>query len=371
MMGLLPSIAHYFHVSIPVAGHLITAYALGVVVGAPLLVIASNKIPPKLLLITLMGLFVLFNGLSALAPNYDTLLVSRFLSGLPHGAFFGVGSVVATRIAEPGKESRSIALMFAGLTIANLFGVPLGTFIGYHESWRATFLLIALIGACTVLSLIYWMPKLPIKSDQNIKHELRFFTKLDSWLLIVLIAIGTGGLFSWFSYVAPLLTDVSHFARNDVPALMALAGLGMLIGNAIGGRLADAFKPINVTIALLLTMTITLLLVHFLAPYKILSLIMTFVIGAVSFALVAPIQLLMISSSKDSEMLASAISQACFNIGNALGSFLGGLPLVYGFAFNSPELVGAGMTSFSILIGLSLLIRRRANSELKTSRRLG
>lgn len=357
MMGLLPNIAAYFGISIPVAGHLITAYALGVVVGAPILVLLANSLPPKQLLIALMILFVVFNGLSAIATSYQMLLAFRFLSGLPHGAFFGVGSVAASRLADKGKESRAVAVMFSGLTIANLLGVPLGTFIGYHFSWRYTFLLIALIGCVTIIALWQWMPDLPVTENRGIKKELVFFSKLNSWLLILLISIGTGGLFSWFSYVAPLLTEVSKFNASDVPFIMALAGLGMVFGNFFGGRLSDKLSPAKATAALLVAMTIVLLAVHFGSGLKPVSLILTFLTGVTSFALVAPIQMLMIKSSKGSEMLASSVSQACFNVGNALGSFLGGLPLFYGFAFNDPELVGAGMTALSIVIAVILMKR--------------
>jgi DHA1 family arabinose polymer transporter-like MFS transporter len=359
MMGLLPDLASNLGVSIPDAGHLIAMYAVGVVIGAPLLVLIAGRYPPKGILIFLMVLFTVFNGASAFAPNYNILLLTRFLSGLPHGAFFGVGSVVASRLAKPGKESQAVSIMFAGLTIANLIGVPLGTYIGHHYLWRYTFVLIAIVGMITILSLMVWMPTLQTTENKSIKKELSFFAHIDSWLIILLIAVGTGGLFSWISYIAPLLTDISHFNITSIPYIMSLAGLGMVIGNIMGGKLSDKYSPVNATIMMLLAMTCALIIIHFTAQYQSLSLIMTFITGAISFALVAPIQMLMIRSSKGSEMLASSVSQACFNIGNALGAYLGGLPIVFGLAYNYPELVGSTMTALGTGIVILLMLRTR------------
>jgi DHA1 family arabinose polymer transporter-like MFS transporter len=365
MMGLLPDLALNLKISIPQAGYLIAIYAMGVVIGAPLLILATGKYPPKKLLIFLMVLFTVFNASSAFAPDYHLLLLTRFLSGLPHGAFFGVGAVVASRIAEKGKESQAISIMFAGLTFANLAGVPLGTFIGHNYLWRYTFILIALVGIITIASLKAWLPVLKATESKNLKDELAFFSHIDSWLIILIIAIGTGGLFSWISYIAPLLTEVTHFNANLIPYIMALAGLGMVVGNIMGGKLADKYSPVNAVMVLLFVMTVSLVVIHFTAQYKILSLIMTFVTGATSFAIVSPIQMLMINSSKGSEMLASSISQACFNIGNALGAFLGGLPIVFGFAYNTPELVGATMTCLGAMIVGLLIIKTSKNIKLE------
>lgn len=363
MMGLLPDLASSLNISIPVAGHLIAIYALGVVVGAPLLILATRKIQPKKLLIFLMLLFTVFNAASAFAPSYYFLLLTRFLSGLPHGAFFGVGSVVASRIAEKGKEAQAISVMFSGMTIANLVGVPLGTFIGHHYIWRYTFVLVAIIGVTTILGIAAWLPKLKATEHKNLKEELSFFSHLDSWLIILLIAIGTGGLFSWISYIAPLLTSVTHFDLNAIPYIMALAGLGMVVGNIIGGKLADLYSPSKTIMALLVTMTFFLIVIHCTASSQIFSLIMTFGMGGVAFALVAPIQMLMIISSRGSEMLASSVSQACFNIGNALGAFLGGLPLVFGFSYTAPELVGAVMACLGAGIVWLLMVKTKKQNE--------
>jgi len=360
MMGLLPDIAKDLSITIPQAGHLISAYALGVVIGAPLLAIIAGKYPPKYILIALMGLFTVFNALSAFAPSYTTLFIARLFSGLPHGAFFGVGSVVASRIAPKGKEAQAVSLMFAGLTIANLFGVPLGTFIGHNYSWRYSFGIVALVGIITLLSLKYWLPYLPAVKNRDIKTELSFFAKREAWLIIFMISIGTGGLFCWMSYIAPLMTDVAGFAEDSVTYILMWAGLGMLVGNFVGGYLADKFSPAKACVSLLLAMCAILVIVFFVSHHPILALIATFFTGAIAFALASPIQMLMIRTAKDSEMIAASASQASFNIGNALGALFGGFPLVYGLSYNYPSLVGAAMASIGAFFAY-WLIRRMSN----------
>jgi len=360
MMGLLPDIAKDLSITIPQAGHLISAYALGVVIGAPLLVAMAGKYPPRNILIFLMVIFTVFNGLSAFAPGYTSLFISRLLAGLPHGAFFGVGSVVASRLAVKGKEAQAISVMFAGLTLANVAGVPLGTYIGHHYSWRYSFAIIVLVGLITIFALKYWMPNLPANKNSNIKNELKFFKSSESWLIVLMIAIGTGGLFAWISYIAPLMTEVSGFSANSITYILILAGLGMMLGNFIGGKLADTFSPAKASLYLLLTMTVSLVIVHYVSYNPILSLIMTFVTGAVAFALASPIQMLMINTAKGSEMLGAAVSQASFNIGNALGAFFGGLPLAAGYDYTSPQWVGALMALIGAFIAWIIITKNKS-----------
>lgn len=359
MMGLLPDIAKDLAITIPQAGHLISAYALGVVVGAPLLVAIAGSYPPKKILIALMVMFTAFNALSAFSPDYSMMLAARFLAGLPHGAFFGVGSVVASRIAGKGKEAQAVSLMFAGLTIANVIGVPLGTYIGHHYSWRYTFVIIVIVGLITLLSLKLWMPNLSATKDRDLKKELAFFKLPEAWLIILMIAIGTGGLFSWYSYIAPLLTDVSGFSADSITYILVLAGLGMLVGNFIGGKLADRFSPAKASVSLLIAMAISLFIVHYVSYNQTLSLVMTFITGAIAFAVAAPIQMLMINTAKGSEMIAASVSQASFNIGNALGAFLGGLPLAAGYDYTSPVWVGTVMALIGAVFAWLLISRTK------------
>ncbi|MCD0490021.1 MFS transporter [Pedobacter sp. MC2016-14] len=365
MMGLLPDIAKDLTISIPQAGHLISAYALGVVIGAPLLVAITGSYPPKKILMVLMLMFVTFNALSAFAPDYTFMFIARLLAGLPHGAFFGVGSVVASRIAEKGKEAQSVSLMFAGLTIANILGVPLGTYIGHNFSWRYTFVIIVIVGLITLLSIKLWMPALPATKDRNLKKEMGFFKLPEAWLIIFMIAIGTGGLFSWYSYIAPLLTEVGGFSDNSITYILALAGLGMLVGNFIGGRLADKFSPAKASVALLVLMAIALVIIHYISYSQPLALLMTFITGAISFALASPIQMLMINTAKGSEMIAASVSQASFNIGNALGAFLGGLPLAAGYDYTSPVWVGALMALIGAAFAWMLIAMNKRKAALK------
>lgn len=361
MMGLLPDIARDFHITIPAAGHLISAYALGVVIGAPLLVLLGGSYPPKKILIALMVMFTAFNSLSALAPTPTILLLARFFSGLPHGAFFGVGSVVASRLADKGKQAQAIAVMFAGLTIANLATVPLGTYIGHHYLWRYTFGIVGFVGITTLIFLTLWMPNLELERKGDARSELQLFKSAEAWLIILITAIGTGGLFAWISYIAPLMTDVSHFSASSVSLILILAGFGMVVGNIIGGRLADKYPPVVACLWLLLAMSITLLAIFLFSSNQLLSLLFTFLAGALSIALAAPIQILMIATAKEAEMLGAAVTQAAFNIGNALGAFLGGLPIVAGLGYNYPSLVGVVMALLGVFFAFVLMKRTKAD----------
>ncbi|MCW2117884.1 MFS transporter [Flavobacterium sp. 7A] len=365
MMGLLPDIATNLNVSIPVAGYLISAYALGVVIGAPLLVILTRNLPPKKTLLILAALLAIFNSLSIIAPSYNFLFLSRFLSGLPHGAFFGVGAVVANRLAEKGKEAQAISLMFLGLTIANVVGVPIGTYIGHHYIWRYTFIIVGVIGIITFLSIKFWMPELKIKEEGNIRSQLEFFKKPESWLVIMITAIGSGGFFCWISYIAPLLTEISGFEEADVPFILILAGIGMVIGNVIGGKLADKYSAEKTIIYILLAMALDLGLVFFLSTNLYISLMLVFTTGCLSFAIIAPVQMLMIKTAVGAEMIASATIQAAFNVGNALGAFLGGLPLTAGFNYASPNLVGVTMALSGVVFTLVFIQRKRRLLNLK------
>lgn len=361
MMGLLPDIAINFNITIPQAGHLISAYALGVVIGAPLLVLLGSSYPPKRILMGLMALFTLFNGLTALAPNYETMLFTRLLSGLPHGAFFGVGSVVASKLAEKGKEGSAIAIMFAGLTVANLLMVPIGTYIGHNINWRYTFGLIAIIGLITLTSVKYWMPDLEAKRGDSIKKELQLFKQLDAWLLIAITSIGTGGLFAWISYIAPMMINITHFSEASVSYIMVVAGCGMFVGNLIGGKMGDRFSPAVSCIISLVAIVLCLIIDYLVAENQTLMLIMTFVTGAITFTLGTPIQVLMIKTAKGAEMLGAAVSQAAFNVGNALGAFLGGLPIAAGFSLASPLWVGTGMATLGVFFTYLLIQLQKKN----------
>lgn len=355
MMGVLPDLSRSLHISIPSAGHLISIYALGVVIGAPLMVGLTSHLPPKKVLIGLMLMVFVFNGLFALAPNYHLLLLTRLLAGLPHGAFFGIGAVVASKLAEPGREARSVAVMFAGLTVANIIGVPLGTYIGHNLSWRLSFLLIACVAVLAAGAIKIWLPTLKISTENNFAKSLKIFSKPELWVIICISAIGTGGMFAWISYIAPFMTEVAGFSSNTITVIMVIAGLGMAAGNFAGGRLADRFSPL-VTISVLLTcMILALLATVGLGHFKPTAILMVFVTGAIGFGVIAPMQMLIMREAKGAEMLASSVLQATSNMGNALGAFLGGLPIAAGFSYTSPEYVGAGLAFVGIVFCLILM----------------
>lgn len=359
MMGILPDLAASLKISIPEAGHFISAYALGVVVGAPFLTVMLQNKPPKTALMVLAAWIMVFNSLSAVANDYWSLLILRFLSGLPHGTFFGIGAVVAGKLAKEGKTAQAIAVMFSGLTIANVVGVPLGTYIGHYIDWRITFCIVGVIGLLTIVSIIYWLPKFESNENSSFKKDLAIFKRVDLWLVLAIAIIGTGGFFSWYSYIAPLFTEVSKFDAGSVTYLMVVAGLGMTFGNFLGGKLSDTYSPLMATIGLLIGMCIVLMLLTFVADNQITVTVMTFVIGAVAFAIVAPVQIMMMQSAKGAEILGSSISPAAMNAGNALGAYLAGIPLTMGYGYTAPDWVGVALAFVGILIALALFFHRK------------
>ncbi|SEM43577.1 MFS transporter, DHA1 family, arabinose polymer transporter [Chryseobacterium taichungense] len=363
IMGLLPDMAKTLQISIPEAGHLISAYAFGVVVGAPVLIGYSVKFPPKKVLMALMIIFTLFNALSALAPNYTTMMIIRFLSGLPHGAFFGVGTVVAARMATKGREAFNISLMFTGLTIANLAMVPLVTYIGHTFHWRWYFAIVSVIGLLALLFIKLWLPDLRSNQETHFKEEIKFLQKRQAWLVLMITAIGFGGLFTWFSYITPLMTIVSGIEESYMAYVMILAGAGMVVGNLVGGYLSDRLSPEKTCSLLLFLMMLSLAGVFFLSEYRNVSLTLTFICGALSMSVSAPINIMMMKAAPKSEMMAAAFMQAAFNIANAMGAFLGGIPLEKGYSYNYPSLVGVVMT----VIGLIISIRYRYLYASKTN----
>jgi DHA1 family arabinose polymer transporter-like MFS transporter len=314
-----------------------------------------------------MLMFGVFNALFALAPSYELLLVARVFSGLPHGAFFGIGAVVASKLAEPGKEARAVSMMFAGLTVANIFGVPLGTYIGHNISWRLSFFIIAAVALLAAITTKRWLPSVALSNSESFKSSLKIFTNLDPWLIIGISAIGTGGMFAWISYIAPLMTEVGGFSNNMITIIMVIAGLGMALGNLLGGRLADRFSPLTTTTVLLLAMVIALFIIAAVSQFQVPAIIMTFITGAIAFAVISPMQMLMIKAAKGSEMLASSVIQATSNFGNAIGALLGGLPIAAGYGYTSPEFVGAALASTGVLFCVIMIVKKHAFKNRSSS----
>lgn len=357
MMGILPDIASDINIDIPVASNLIGLYALGVVVGAPTLVAATSKYPAKKVLLFLMLLFFIFNVLFTVAPNHWSLFISRFISGLPHGAFFGIGSVVAAKLAKPGKEAQAISLMFTGMTLANLAGVPLGTYVGHHYSWRITYAVISLLGLITFLALYFWMPTIPANKNNNVIQQISYFKRWDAWLMVAVIAIGTGGLFAWISYISKLVTTVSGLSPDQVSIIMVLIGAGMVVGNIIGGRLADRISPSKAAIASFAAMACCLLILFFIAHITVLAYPMAFITGMIAFSIGSPLQMMLINNAKGAETFAAAGGQASFNIGNSLGAYFGAIPIAFGLSYNYPSLIGVVMASTGALLALVFYLK--------------
>jgi DHA1 family arabinose polymer transporter-like MFS transporter len=310
-----------------------------------------------------MAMFTVFNGLSGLAPDFNSLILLRFLSGLPHGAFFGIGAVVASQMAKEGKQAQAIAMMFLGLTVANLAMVPLVTLVGQALSWRFAFLFVALIGAVTVFFIHKWLPDQQADSTSSVKSELQFFKTGKAWLILLITAIGFGGLFAWFSYVAPLSIHVSRFSPSFVPYIMLLAGIGMVIGNILGGILADKMRADKAAILLFLLQVITLLAVFFFSDNQYFSLILTFLCGLLAMAVSSPINMLMITTAKDSARMGAAFMQAAFNVANSLGAYFGGLPLAYGLGFNYPSLAGAIMALGGLALSVVFILKYKTEES--------
>lgn len=359
IMGILTEVSGALEVTIPQAGHFIAAYALGVVVGAPLLTGIGSKLSPKKMLFLLMIWFTLFNTLSGLASGYSSLLFLRFLSGIPHGAFFGIGAVVATKLAKKGKSAQAISIMFSGLTVANVIGVPIGTYLGQQFSWSVSFYLVGFVGLLALSSIYLWMPKIEIEPSEQEAGVAKGLKNCELWALITLTTIGTGGFFAWYSYVAPLITDVAGLPEHYVSYAMMLAGLGMVFGNFVGAKMVELFAPLKAVIISLSIMSAILLINMFIATNPYLLMAMTFVIGAISFTVATPIQMAIIKTSKGSEMLGSSMNQSAFNMGNASGAYLAGLPIAFGYSIVYSSLVGAFLAFFGVLMALGILIVRR------------
>lgn len=347
MMGILPAVAQDLGVSIPVAGHLISAYALGVCFGAPMLILA-RKWPLKRTLLMLAFLMLLGNLCASVSPGYNWLMLARFVSGLPHGAYFGVASIVAGKLADEGRGSQAVSIMIAGMTVANLFGVPLGTSLSHTLSWRITFLLVACWSLITFYYIYRWVPQVEGLEDTGFKGQFRFLKKPAPWLILGATALGNGGVFCWYSYVNPMLTEVSGFSADSMTVLMMLAGFGMVVGNLVSGRLSDRYTPGRVGMWMQAVIACTLLLLFFVSPYPLLAVLLMVLCTAGLFAVSAPEQVLIIKVAPGGEMLGGACVQIAFNLGNAIGAYVGGMAVDCGCQF--PALIGVPFACVGFLL---------------------
>ncbi len=350
-MGLLPQVADSLHVSIPQAGWLISAYAIGVVIGAPLLTAAAARMPRKTVLVALAALFTVGNLLCAIAPNFWLLAAARLITGLPHGAFFGAGAVAAAELAAPHLRARAVAVMFSGLTLANVVGVPAATLLGQHLGWRATMLVVVAIGAAGTLAIARLVPQLPAPEHAGLRHELTAFRSGQLWLALATVVFGCGGFFACYSYITPLLTEVSGFGTGSVTLLLALFGVGMTIGNVVGAYAADRALRLTVCASFVL-LALTLAAFSVTAHAKWSTAVTVLLVGLFGFAIVPAVQSLVLQKARNAPTLASATVQGAFNLANAQGAFFGGLAIDAGLGWTAPPVVGAGLAGVGALIAV-------------------
>ncbi|WP_340561856.1 MFS transporter [Streptomyces sp. GSL17-111] len=352
MMGLLPDVAEDLGTSVPTAGHLVSAYAIGVVIGAPLLTAVGARVPRRRMLVALMALFTVGNLASVLAPGFGTLLAGRLLAGLPHGAFFGVGAVVAARLVAPDRQARAVAAMFLGLTVANVVGVPAGTALGQHFGWRATFLVVTAVGVVAMAALAALVPRLPRESGAGLGGELRALADRQVLLGLLTAVFGFAGVFAVYSYLASTVTEVTGLAESSVTLVLALFGIGMTLGALVAGPLTDrALRP--TLYGSLTALALVLLAFHFTAHVRWAALVTVVLIGAVGFMTTTPLQLLVMNKARAAPTLASASNHSAFNLANAGGAWLGGLAVSAGWGWTSPSLVGAGLAVLGLAVAVA------------------
>ena len=360
MMGLLKEVEQGLGISTPEAGHLISAYALGVVVGAPLLAAVGARLPRKKLALGLLLFFTVANLTSFIAPDYGTMLVSRFAAGLPHGAFFGVAAVIAASLVPPTRRGWAISMVMAGLSVSNVVGVPFATWLGQTFGWRLLFVLVGAIGLVALAMVWKFVPFQQAHPDASIRRELGALKRLQVWLALLVGIVGFGGFFATYTYIAHTMTAVAGIPSGLLPLVVALYGLGMVAGNIVGGRLAD--KSVMGTLYRVLPAIAVALVVYAVAAHwQWSAMVMVFVVGASGSMLIPALQTRLLDASPDAPSLASSLNHAALNVANALGAFLGGVVIALGWGFVAPALVGAvlAVLGFGVALLSGLLERKR------------
>ena len=363
-MGLLPDIADGVGVSIPTAGHVISAYAVGVVVGAPVLAFFGARWPRRGLLVALMAAYAVLNAVTALAGSYEVLMLARLLDGLPHGVYFGVASLVAASLAPPGRQGRAVASVMLGLSIANVVGVPAATWLGQHLGWRAAYWAVAALAVLTVVLILLFVPSCPGDKEATGRRELTAFARPQVWLTLLAGAIGFGGMFALFSYIAPTVTDVGGLPRSAVPVFLLALGLGMVAGTWLAGVLAD-WSIFRSLLGSSLGMGVVLLLFAALAPLGWVALVPAFLVTTVGSVLVVNLQLRLMDVAGEARTLGAAMNHASLNLANALGAWLGGLVIAAGYGYRSTALVGAllSVAGFLVLVASAALALRTSRAR--------
>ncbi|RQU31632.1 MFS transporter [Burkholderia cenocepacia] len=359
IMGLLPNVARDLGVSIPAAGMLVSGYALGVTIGAPILAIVTAKMPRKRALMSLIGLFIAGNLFCAIAPGYAVLMAARVVTAFCHGAFFGIGSVVASNLVAPNRRAQAIALMFTGLTLANVLGVPLGTALGQAFGWRATFWAVTGIGIAAAAALAVCLPKNLAMPDTSITREFSVLKHPQVLMVLGISVLASASLFSVFTYITPILEDVTGFSPRQVTYVLLLFGLGLTVGGTLGGKLAD-WRRMPSLIATLALIGIVLALFAGTMHLPSAALATIFVWGILAFAIVPPLQIMIVDRASDAPNLASTLNQGAFNLGNATGAWLGGMAIGSGVSLVSLPWVGVAMAVAALALTLwSASLERR------------
>jgi DHA1 family inner membrane transport protein len=360
IMGLLPNVARDLAVSIPAAGMLVSGYALGVTVGAPILAVVTAKMPRKKALMSLIGVFIVGNLLCAIAPGYWILMGARIVTAFCHGAFFGIGSVVAADLVAPNRRAQAIALMFTGLTLANVLGVPLGTALGQAVGWRATFWAVTGIGVIAAIALAVCLPSKIEMQKASLVHEFTVLKNPQVLMVLGTSVLASASLFSTFTYITPILEDVTGFTPHAVTMVLLLFGLGLTVGSTIGGKLAD-WRPVQSLLSFLLAIVAILSVFAMTMHSEIPAMLTIFLWGVLAFAIVPPLQILIVDRASDAPNLASTLNQGAFNLGNATGAWLGGMAIGAGMPLTSLPWVGVLMAcgAFGLTL-LSASLDRRA-----------
>ncbi|AVY98949.1 MFS transporter AraJ [Lelliottia sp. WB101] len=359
IMGVLTELAHDTGISIPSAGSMISYYAFGVVIGAPIIALFSSKFSLKTVLLFLVALCVVGNAIFTFSTSYFWLAIGRLVSGFPHGAFFGVGAIILSKIAPPGKVTLAVSGMIAGMTVANLVGVPLGTWLGHEYNWRYTFFLIAAFDALVILSVIFWVPTLYDKTETRLTEQFHFLKKPEPWLIFAATMFGNAGVFAWFSFVKPFMVNVSGFSAGFMTVIMMLMGLGMVLGNLLSGKLSGRYSPLRIAATTDLVIVLSLLMLFAFGENQAASLVMGFICCAGLFALSAPLQIMLLQNAQGGELLGAAGGQVAFNLGSAIGAYFGGMMIVLGYSWSYVTLPAA-LLSFAAMSSLLLYGRQKA-----------
>lgn len=362
IMGLLPDVAADLGVSIPGAGWLVTGYALGVAVGAPFMAMATAKLPRKAALVTLMGIFIIGNLLCALASDYNVLMFARVVTALCHGAFFGIGSVVAAGLVPANRRASAVALMFTGLTLANVLGVPLGTALGQYAGWRSTFWAVTVIGVIALIGLIRFLPTNRNEEKLDMRAELGALRGAGIWLSLTMTALFSASMFTLFTYIAPLLGEVTGVSPKGVTWTLLLIGLGLTAGNVIGGKMADR-RLSSTLIGVFVSMAVISTVLSWTSTALIPAEITLFLWAVAAFAAVPALQINVVTFGKAAPNLVSTLNIGAFNVGNALGAWVGGSVIAHGLGLTSVPLAAAILAVLALLITL-ITFRQTGNPDL-------